>query len=322
MPNRSLSIAIGALVVAAAWSWWSASIRPQPETQPAPNSATPRHSEVRRPDSGNGGGVGSAAPRDGDLDRTPSAFQLLDQADSAQAAIAQLAPRAENGEVDALVALQDLLGTCFLAWDEGALPPLNDSTESGDLHRLREQAMQRRLTFCGERNAEIDRLTALTADFQERMEAAAAAGDDTALAHQLFLNRRALDSAGTAAALQIARSTSSPEAYSLALSALLESDDARVDRILGDVFTSRDLASDRATVIEMAVQWAECTRGVDDCGMYSRSADSDCIYFGECHAHLNRFDYIRTRALNDRQFEQMQALLRRIDSDLLTPGGR
>ena len=263
----------------------------------------------------------SAASNRIDQDENPSVFELLDRAKTASAAIALLIPRAEGGEVDALAALQALLGTCFFVWDEGTPFPENDSVNDSDLYRLREQAAQRRMKFCGGRTAEVDRLFALTANFQDRMEAAAAAGDDTGLAHQLFLNRSALDEAGTAAALQIVRSTSSPHAYGLALSALLGSADEQVTQILGDVFTPRDLASDRAAVIEMAVQWAECSRGGDDCGSYNRSADSDCIYFGECHAHLNRFDYIRTRALNDRQFEQMQRLLRRINSDLLGSGG-
>lgn len=274
---------------------------------PAASPGEQAQRERRREEAGSAQAA-SDRPRDG--------FDLLARAQRAGDAYQPLLVAARAGDVSALMALNKLVGYCYFVFDDPRRAPRNDSDPGSAVYRLREVALQRRRAFC---NDEVGHRGAVAylADYQTMMEAAAESGDELAIASQLFLAREQLSPEGVELAIEIGRETRSPEVLADIILALAASGDPRIQAIERRVFHELQPRAERDLVIARAATWAACTQGGADCGPDNREAESDCIYFGECHPQLSRMEYIRRYALSAQHFAQMQRYLALLEREVL-----
>lgn len=247
-------------------------------------------------------------------------LQIVQRADTASQAYRQLLPLAGAGDVLALMAVTDLVGYCYFLFDESGEPPGNDSPPGSREFWLREQAMERRQAFCDDPAGHAAAGEQITSGYQARLDRAATAGDEVALASRLFLSKFSLGPDEIELAIRIGATTSEPEALQDVILALADSSDPRISQIEREVFNSVQDAAERDQVVARAAEWAACANGRTQCGRFSHEADSDCIHLGECYAHLTRMEYLRTRAMSGQHFEQMQHYLALLDERLLRRG--
>lgn len=249
---------------------------------PAAAQGDHAHRESRRQEAGSVQAA-SDRPRDG--------FDLLARSQRASDAYQPLLVAARAGDVSALMALSKLVGYCYFLFDDPRRAPRNDSEPGSAVYRLREAAMQRRRAFC---NDEVGHRGAVAylADYQAMMDAAAEAGDEMAIASRLFLAREELSPEGVELAIEIGRETRSPEVLADIILTLAASGDPRIQAIERRVFHELQMPPERDLVTTRAAVWAACALGGADCGPNNREAESDCIYFGECHPQRSRMEYI------------------------------
>lgn len=246
-----------------------------------------------------------------------SPFAILAAAKRASEAFAKLLPLAESGDAAALLAVSQLVSDCqFLFHPQHyslKAPPVGTPQ-----HGAWQAARNRRQDFCDAPAEHRRAMDEVLADFQEKLELAAARGDELALVALLGNVGNIEDAAAVVeGVLDIVGNTKEPEVLREAVRLLAASADSRVKAIENRVFDDLQGRGERDLVIFYAGEWMACANGASNCAPYSREADSQCIFSGECFSHMSRFDYIRSRALSGRQFEQMHRYLELLKDELL-----
>lgn len=244
------------------------------------------------------------------------AFAVVAAAKNASQAYRELLPRARRGDFAAIEAVHLLNRACFYLFRDTSHAPINDSPIDSKLFKMRQEAFSRRKNFCDD----LASFQAVEQEFsgdsyRETESRAVELGDEVAISSKLSLSDASPESVDLA--IHLASQTKKPGVLFNSIVAFAESDDPRIASINNRVFGRHDSSEYRGNVTGAAAMWAACMNGQPDCGPYSMEADSSCIYLGECYSNISRMDYLRTRVLSARQFEQMQLYLQLLNDEVL-----
>lgn len=172
--------------------------------------------------------------------------------------------------------------------------------------------IEREQRYCND--ARLADTRSLIENWRARTRELAQSGDELSIAQALGMNRLGITrEEEVEVARTIALTSGDPYAVRFALDALGSGELGQNSFDFGvpTSHASHDFANEVAVIREAAATWLSCDLGAL-CGPYSELQRSACFYRNNCAPGLTTKEFIRTRLLNDPQFELMEQYVQAI----------
>jgi hypothetical protein len=228
----------------------------------------------------------------------------------------ELLLRARGGDTAAMAVVVELTSLCtqFSPMFGDEFHPRHEVAKlpAGSTERAsKEKALAALVAFCDRQYGPGEAIQ-LVKEFSTRLSEAAAKGDITARAYNLFPEEN------EASVLNALQESKDPWLAERAMNAFFIKNGPVAKQLDSEVFPSHMLAVSPAEAMHirsMAARWRGCELGAA-CGPNHHNELGQCLYLGNCGLGLSRQAYIQQRELSAYQFELMQKYLAAFDTQI------